>query len=655
MNQSHRWSTLMAAVVMISLTTLAGCGGSGGGTGGGGGNSTPAPTASITASPSTITLGSSTTLTVSTTNATSCSGTNALSGSVTTDGTLKETPSATGTVTYGIDCSGAGGTASSSVKVTVNAPANAVTSVSLSPSTASINDYQPLTVTPTVTATGTDATTVNLSVSPSSAGTLSATSNVASGTAVTFTPAGTGAGSATITATSTADSTKSATATVTITLRKISISIPQQIAWLPDCGGVLQIPVAQTGMEKGDTLYAKPLGYFELTSTPGSTFSVGVPLGNTYSPPDSSGYTSTCSPGAYDFYVTGTDGAESNHQYLPVVPQWNQWAGYNSTDEFVEDYAGNQTCKFNLSTGKSDGCIPVSGFGEVVDGANIMSLGGTISVNNTSNGSNTASGGDPGDQIADFAAKNGMVGYTAVNSSGEEKISFFAENTPNTNNVTNYPLSSGRPEAITMTEGCGASSTQANAFVIDEDAPQLLELRATQPSTTGGAVGVSSVGSVALSKFAPVSSLPSGAYYPYYVSGWDNSCVVAVLAPVLNSSTGGGVTMQLALIDASGGTLKVLGYDNSTTIPASAIEMAPDPAGNAVIIDGVDETNGTSPLVRVSWTLSGSTPTFTTTTLSSTSPTGVYCVGLGVTSTTANGDQVSCSQRDKLYHVSATK
>ncbi len=88
------------------------------------------PTASITASPSVITLGSTTTLTWSSTNATSCTASGAWSGTQPTSGSVTETPTATGTATYTLVCTGAGGSANASATVTVNAaPLPDITSV----------------------------------------------------------------------------------------------------------------------------------------------------------------------------------------------------------------------------------------------------------------------------------------------------------------------------------------------------------------------------------------------------------------------------------------------------------------------------------------------------------------------------------------------
>lgn len=79
-----------------------------------GGGGTPAPTVTLTASPTSITSGGSSTLTLATTNATSCTG--PVSG---TSGTTSVSP--TTTTTYTENCTGAGGSGSGSATVTVTA------------------------------------------------------------------------------------------------------------------------------------------------------------------------------------------------------------------------------------------------------------------------------------------------------------------------------------------------------------------------------------------------------------------------------------------------------------------------------------------------------------------------------------------------------
>jgi hypothetical protein len=80
----------------------------------------PAPTVSLTASPTSITSGQTSTLSWSSTNATSCTASGAWSGDRVTSGTDLAGPSST--QTYTLTCTGAGGSASDSATVTVTQP-----------------------------------------------------------------------------------------------------------------------------------------------------------------------------------------------------------------------------------------------------------------------------------------------------------------------------------------------------------------------------------------------------------------------------------------------------------------------------------------------------------------------------------------------------
>jgi hypothetical protein len=84
----------------------------------------PPPTVAVAVSPTSITVGQSATLTWSSTNATSCTGSGAWSGSQATGGSLSETPSAAGTLSYTLSCTGAGGSASKTAALTVSAAAS---------------------------------------------------------------------------------------------------------------------------------------------------------------------------------------------------------------------------------------------------------------------------------------------------------------------------------------------------------------------------------------------------------------------------------------------------------------------------------------------------------------------------------------------------
>lgn len=79
----------------------------------------PVPTVSISANPSSISYNTGTTLTWSSTDSSSCAASGAWSGAKATNGSASTGPLTT-TSTFGLACTGAGGTASSSTVVTVN-------------------------------------------------------------------------------------------------------------------------------------------------------------------------------------------------------------------------------------------------------------------------------------------------------------------------------------------------------------------------------------------------------------------------------------------------------------------------------------------------------------------------------------------------------
>ena len=93
---------------------------------------TPPPTVTLTASPTSITSSASATLNWSSTNATSCAASGAWSGRRSTANTFTLSPAVTST--YTLTCTGAGGSASQSVTITVSSvqpPTSAITTVQL--------------------------------------------------------------------------------------------------------------------------------------------------------------------------------------------------------------------------------------------------------------------------------------------------------------------------------------------------------------------------------------------------------------------------------------------------------------------------------------------------------------------------------------------
>lgn len=95
----------------------------------------PSPTVSLTLAPANITTAQSTVLSWSSANASSCSASGAWSGAKATSGSVTITPTAAGSFTYSLACSGDGGTANGSAALSVTA--------ALSNSTAIIVDSGP--------------------------------------------------------------------------------------------------------------------------------------------------------------------------------------------------------------------------------------------------------------------------------------------------------------------------------------------------------------------------------------------------------------------------------------------------------------------------------------------------------------------------------
>lgn len=150
----------------------------------------PAPTVTIAATPSTITLGQSSNLTWSSTNATTCTASGTWFGSETPSGTLIVSPQAVGTYPYALTCAGPGGTISSSATLTVTAAPAPSVFVSVSPSTITLGQSA------MVTWSSTNATTCVAnsawSGNQSTSGSLTVTPGAAGGFAYSLTCTGTG-------------------------------------------------------------------------------------------------------------------------------------------------------------------------------------------------------------------------------------------------------------------------------------------------------------------------------------------------------------------------------------------------------------------------------------------------------------------------------
>lgn len=92
-----------------------------------GGTPPPAPSASITASPNSVSVGAAATISWSSSNATSCAGTGFSTGGA-PSGSVSTGALAAGTYSYTVSCTGAGGTAYASASVTSSAAGSSCTS-----------------------------------------------------------------------------------------------------------------------------------------------------------------------------------------------------------------------------------------------------------------------------------------------------------------------------------------------------------------------------------------------------------------------------------------------------------------------------------------------------------------------------------------------
>ena len=114
-----KWSRLLSLSAVA--VALAACGKDYNGSSNAG--STPAPTATLSVAPTTITLGQSAKLTWTASAGTDCTASNGWTGAQQTSGSVDVTPTATGNVTYTLSCSGSGflGTATQNATLVVQA------------------------------------------------------------------------------------------------------------------------------------------------------------------------------------------------------------------------------------------------------------------------------------------------------------------------------------------------------------------------------------------------------------------------------------------------------------------------------------------------------------------------------------------------------
>jgi hypothetical protein len=140
----------------------------------------PLPTVTIAVAPTSIAVGQNAKLTWSSTNTTACTASNAWTGSEAVSGTLSVTPTAAGSLSYVLTCTGAGGSANATAVLTVTAAAPTVT-IAVAPASITVGQSATLTwssanatsCTASGSWSGTQATSGSTSVSPTTAGAAS--------------------------------------------------------------------------------------------------------------------------------------------------------------------------------------------------------------------------------------------------------------------------------------------------------------------------------------------------------------------------------------------------------------------------------------------------------------------------------------------------
>lgn len=204
---------------------------------------TPEPTVSISASPTSVQSGSPSTLTWSSTNATSCTASNGWSGAKATSGN-QSTGNLTTATTYTLSCTGIGG--DSSASTTVNVTAAPAPSINLSANPTSVVTGSPS----TLTWTSTNATSCTASNGWSgtkatsgsqSTGNLSATTNF---TLHCTGPGGTTNRSVSVTVTSAPPPADTTPPTVTFSLPGFTITPGQSAVLIQGQKGVIWEPLA---------------------------------------------------------------------------------------------------------------------------------------------------------------------------------------------------------------------------------------------------------------------------------------------------------------------------------------------------------------------------------------------------------------------------
>ena len=181
-----------------------------------------APTASLSANPTSFILGASSVITWSSTNATSCTGTNFSTASATA-GSVTVVPSQT--TSYLVSCTGAGGSASASRTVTVNLPAAPTATLSANPTSLVAGASSVITWSST---NATSCTGTNFSTASATAGSVTVIPSQTTSYLVSCTGAG---GSAAASQTVTVSSIPSPTVSLSATPTSLNSGSSATLTW----------------------------------------------------------------------------------------------------------------------------------------------------------------------------------------------------------------------------------------------------------------------------------------------------------------------------------------------------------------------------------------------------------------------------------------
>lgn len=594
---------------------LTGCGTSG--TTGGGG--TPPPTATISASASTITLGQTVTLTIASTNATSCTGSGSLSGTVPMNGTLTETPSSTGALTYSVTCSGSGGTSTpASVTVTVNPAPSTITSVAVSANPTTITTAETSTCTATVQGTGNFSSSVTWTATN---GTLSG-----SGISVTLTPSGTG--SSTCTATSTQDATKSGSASVTVTQATPTITgISPSVIYLDGDGFVGNVKVTGTGFKAG--------GYFESANPTSCCLVQGASVVNSEELLVTLGFAdNTYTPGFIQFTDCNSDGVTCSTpnpaSTIAFLGNQNVLATSSSGELFFLDQAQGA----DTSSGGKNGYVRKYKPDGTADGSfYVGSLFNSIALDDKT-GIVVIDGGTVNeDGSPTYLDPQGFTSGTVMGSAASNGYAGFVQ--PNNNSASFYDITGGiasQPQIHTASNlgsepwsiAMGTFGSETDAFVFSRNGtPSLYKVRASDAYVEG---------LVVLPGITPVSTVQS---QNPVAGGWQ---VVA-----FDSGPAEGLVAILStpddlLVFVNASTMQVAGSLKLSGIP---FRIAADQADGTVIVAYANPQSATTTYSSVNPGSEGTNPVNTPLTSTDT----LLSVGLQVS---ADGTSIYSGQRNQL-------